>query len=148
MNDHSATDSTLISSERVTGTNVYNRIGDKLGSIEAMLINKASGQVRFAVMSFGGILGIGERYHQLPWAGLAYDQSREGYVVNISDEALKSAPVYTREQLDGYDYARHASAIDNYYAALDGFYSPKQQAMRNNGAVPAGQFQPGNDQRV
>lgn len=148
MSSHIFNESTLISSERVTGTNVYNRAGDKLGSIEAMLINKASGQVRYAIMSFGGFLGIGERYHQLPWAGLAYDQTREGYVVNLNEAALKAAPVYSREQLDSYDYAQHANAIDTYYGGLDGFYSPHQQALRSNSAVPTGQFKPGNDQRV
>lgn len=153
MSSHSPTDAMLISSERVTGTDVYNNMGDKLGSIEAMMIDKSSGQVRFAVMSFGGFLGMGERYHQLPWNGLSYDQTRKGYVVNISQDALKAAPVFSREELDAYDYDRHATAIDDYYGTLDGFYSPRQQAMRNNGQAGTGQptpgqYTPGNDQRA
>jgi len=131
----SATAAALISSERVTGTNVFNRKGEKLGSIEAMLIDKHTGHVCFAVMSFGGFLGIGERYHQLPWTGLSYDTETSGYVVNISREHLKDAPSYSREELNSFDYDSQAASIDGYYGKLDGFYTPQQQALRN-GVVP------------
>jgi hypothetical protein len=129
-------DSALISSERVTGTDVFNHEGKKLGSIESMLIDKHSGQVRFAVMSFGGFLGIGERYHQLPWGGLAYDTDRKGYVVNVSRDNLKSAPAFSRDELANFDYDGQSATIDAYYGKLDGFYSPQQQALRN-GSGPA-----------
>jgi hypothetical protein len=124
-------DNPLISSERVTGTNVYNAAGDKLGSIETVMIDKRSGQVRFAVMSFGGFLGIGEKYHQLPWAGLTYDEEQSGYVVNLSREALEGAPSYGRDEVDSFDYDREGDAIDSYYGGVEGFYSPEQQARRN-----------------
>jgi sporulation protein YlmC with PRC-barrel domain len=64
-----ATDETggLISSDKVEGTAVYNRQGEKLGSIHSVMIDKSSGKVAYAVMSFGGFLGIGDRYHPLPW---------------------------------------------------------------------------------
>ncbi len=116
----SASNGTLISSERVTGTNVYNRDGEKLGNVEAMMIDKMSGQVRFAVMSFGGFLGMGEKYHQLPWDGLSYDTNEGGYVVNLSREALGNAPTYSREELDNFDYGKSGS-IDDYYGNIDGF---------------------------
>jgi PRC-barrel domain len=61
---------TLISSDKVEGTSVYNRQGEKLGSIHTLMINKISGKVAYAVMSFGGFLGIGDRYHPLPWSVL------------------------------------------------------------------------------
>jgi sporulation protein YlmC with PRC-barrel domain len=111
----------LISSERVTGTNVYNREGEKLGSVEAMMIDKMSGQVRFAVMSFGGFLGMGEKYHQLPWNGLTYDLDQEGYVVNLSRDALNAAPVFSRDEIDSFDYGDQSTSIDSYYGKIDGF---------------------------
>ena len=116
-----ANNGALISSERVTGTNVYNRDGEKLGSVEAMMIDKMSGQVRFAVMSFGGFLGMGEKYHQLPWNGLSYDLDHKGYVVNLNREALEAAPVFTREEIDSFDYGDQSTSIDNYYGKIDGF---------------------------
>lgn len=126
-----SSDNPMISSERVTGTNVYNANGDKLGSIETVMIDKRSGQVRYAVMSFGGFLGIGEKYHQLPWDGLTYDEDQDGYVVNLSREALDGAPSYGRDEVDNFDYDRESKSIDSYYGDIDGFYSPEQQARRN-----------------
>jgi sporulation protein YlmC with PRC-barrel domain len=126
-------DNPVISSERVTGTSVYNANGDKLGSIETVMIDKQSGQVRYAVMSFGGFLGIGEKYHQLPWDGLRYDEAKGGYIVNISREALEGAPSYDRDEVDSFDYSAEGDAIDGYYDRVDGFYSPEQQSRRNTG---------------
>jgi hypothetical protein len=75
-----ATDETsdLISSDKVEGTAVYNRQGEKLGSIYTLMIDKISGKVVYAVMSFGGFLGIGDRYHPLPWSVLKYDTRQGG----------------------------------------------------------------------
>jgi hypothetical protein len=80
-----ATDETdrLISSDKVVGTPVYNRQGEHLGSVYNLMIDKISGQVAYAVMSFGGFLGIGERYHPLPWRVLKYDTRQGGYVVDL-----------------------------------------------------------------
>ncbi len=60
----------LIASDKVEGTAVYNRAGERLGSVRNVMIDKFSGQVAYAVMSFGGFLGVGERYHPLPWAAM------------------------------------------------------------------------------
>jgi hypothetical protein len=83
---------TLISSDKVEGTAVYNPKGEKLGSIESVMIDKFSGKVVYAVMSFGGLLGIGDRYHPLPWHVLTYDTGQGGYVVNLDPSRLKEAP--------------------------------------------------------
>jgi PRC-barrel domain len=75
-----ATDETssLISSEKVEGTAAYSRQGEKLGSIPSVMIDKISGKVAYAVMSFGGFPGIGDRYHPLPWHVLTYDTGQGG----------------------------------------------------------------------
>ena len=77
------TSGTLIAAEKVNGTNVYNLAGDKLGSIDDIMIDKVSGRAIYAVMSFGGFLGMGEKFHPLPWAKLKYDAQKGGYVVNL-----------------------------------------------------------------
>jgi hypothetical protein len=66
----------LISSDKVDGTDVYSRNGDHLGTVHDVMIDKRTGQVEYAIMSFGGFLGIGESYHPLPWRTLTYDTSR------------------------------------------------------------------------
>ena len=73
----------LISASKVTGTNVYNRQGEKLGSVYDVMLDKVSGRVAYAIMSFGGFLGMGENYHPLPWRALTYDTRQDGYVVDI-----------------------------------------------------------------
>jgi hypothetical protein len=86
--------SRLIASDKVEGTSVYNRKGEHLGSVYNFMVDKVSGKVEYAVMSFGGFLGIGERYHPLPWKVLTYDTNMGGYVVDLDKEALEGAPSY------------------------------------------------------
>ena len=91
-----ATDETdeLIASGKVEGTAVYNRHGERLGTVHNFMVGKRSGKVAYAVMSFGGFLGLGERYHPLPWDVLTYDTGRGGYVVDLDRERLTQAPSY------------------------------------------------------
>jgi hypothetical protein len=95
-----ATDEThrLIASDKVEGTAVYNPEGENIGSVFNFMVDKYSGKVAYAVMSFGGFLGIGERYHPLPWDALTYHPDYGGYVVNISREQLEGGPHYARDE--------------------------------------------------
>lgn len=127
----------LISSSRVTGTDVYNRNAEKLGTVQSMMIDKLSGEVRFVAISFGGFLGIGERFHLLPWHGLTYDTHNQGYVISIGVDALKDAPSYSQDEIDAFDYEQRSASIDDYYGRIDGFYSPHWQAMRSAGTMPS-----------
>jgi hypothetical protein len=95
-----ATDETdrLIASNKVEGTAVYNRQGEHLGEVYNFMVDKYSGQVAYAVMSFGGFLGIGESYHPLPWRVLDYDTRMGGYVVDLDKEKLRGAPSFARDE--------------------------------------------------
>ena len=84
----------LIASNKVEGTAVYNRNGDRLGTVHNFMVDKRSGQAEYAVMSFGGFLGIGESYHPLPWKILTYDTGQGGYVVDLDQSLLEKAPSY------------------------------------------------------
>lgn len=88
----------LIASDKVEGTPVYGRGGEHLGEVYNFMVDKVSGKVAYAVMSFGGFLGIGERYHPLPWGKLDYDPGLGGYVVDITREQLEGAPSYGRDE--------------------------------------------------
>ena len=92
-----ATDETvnLISADKVVGTSVYNHQGENLGSVYRLMLNKLNGQVAYAIMSFGGFLGMGESYHPLPWRVLKYEPSMGGYVVDLDRDRLEKAPYYT-----------------------------------------------------
>jgi PRC-barrel domain len=108
----------LIGSDKVEGTPVYRSNGDKVGNIERVMIDKLSGKVAYAVMSFGGFLGIGEDYYPLPWSLLTYNPRLEGYEVNVSEQQLKGAPKYAKhETWDWSDRAREKKVYDYYRVA-------------------------------
>jgi len=69
----------LIGSDKVEGTPVYRSNGERVGQIERIMIDKISGKVAYAVMSFGGFMGIGEDHYPLPWSLLTYNPRLEGY---------------------------------------------------------------------
>ena len=104
----------VISSERVEGTSVYNPDGKKLGTIDDLMIDKISGQVRYAVMEFGGFMGIGTDRYPIPWRLLTYDTQLEGYVVPLSTPQLESAPRYASDKVPAYDEAYKAT-LKQYY---------------------------------
>jgi hypothetical protein len=104
----------LISSDKVEGTAVYRPNGDKVGQIERVMIDKLSGKVAYAVMSFGGFMGFGEDYYPLPWSLLTYNPQLEGYEVNIGQEQLKGAPKYNAHET--WDWGgRGTRTVDDYY---------------------------------
>ncbi len=104
----------LIASDKVEGTAVYNRAGERLGSVQNVMIDKYSGQVAYAVMSFGGFLGIGERYHPLPWKALDYDPKVGGYVVDATREQLERAPSYASDEAP-WDNPGYGRSVYDYY---------------------------------
>ena len=104
----------LIASDKVEGTAVYNRAGERLGSVQNVMIDKFSGQVAYAVMSFGGFLGIGERYHPLPWRALTYDTRLGGYVVDVSRDRLEGAPSFGRDEAPWGDPS-YGRGVSGYY---------------------------------
>jgi hypothetical protein len=105
--------STLIGSDKVEGTNVYRSSGEKIGSIERIMIDKRSGKVAYAIMSFGGFLGLGHEHYPVPWARLTYNTSLGGYELNISDAELKGAPKYSSEDWEW--SSTHHREIHDYY---------------------------------
>jgi len=88
----------LIASDKVEGTTVYGPDGETIGSIHNFMVDKWSGKVSYVVMSFGGFLGIGERYHPLPWDTLTYDEELGGYLVNVTRDQLEGAPNHGRNE--------------------------------------------------
>jgi sporulation protein YlmC with PRC-barrel domain len=82
VKDPSDTGGRLIAASKVNGTSVYNTAGEKLGSVYDVMLDKSTGKTEYAIMSFGGFLGIGDSYHPLPWHSLTYDEAHGGYVVN------------------------------------------------------------------
>ncbi len=104
----------LIGSDKVEGTDVRRPNGDQIWTIRRVMINKRSGKVEYAVMSFGGFLGVGEDYYPVPWERLSYDEKLDAYVLDISDDQLSAAPRFTDEA--AYDWSRaEGRRISDFY---------------------------------
>jgi sporulation protein YlmC with PRC-barrel domain len=103
-----------IAATKVNGTAVYNADGERLGSVYDLLLDKRSGHADYAIMSFGGFLGIGDRYHPLPWSQLRYDTQLGGYVVGLDRAQLEAAPNYDDSDLNVWG-GSHTRDVDRYY---------------------------------
>lgn len=104
----------LIASNKVEGTAVYNGEGDKLGSIYNFMVDKRSGRAEYAVLQFGGFLGLGSDYYPLPWDVLTYDTDQGGYVVNLEKSMLEKAPRFSAN--------RHPDFTRDYGRQVYGYY--------------------------
>ena len=105
----------LIESDRVEGTSVYGADGTHIGSIQRLMIEKRSGQVAYAVMTFGGFLGIGEDSYTIPWAKLDYDTELGGYRTELSADQLKGAPTFGRDDDTSWSDRDRERTLHDYY---------------------------------
>lgn len=92
-----------ILASRVKGTAVYNNAGDKIGTVEDIVLDKQSNQIMFAALGFGGLLGIGEKYYPVPWSMLNYNADKGGYVVPLDKTIIDKAPAYDLKDLTKHD---------------------------------------------
>ena len=104
----------LIASNKVEGTAVYDREEERLGTIYNVMIDKVNGQVEYAVLSFGGLFGLGSNYYPIPWEMLDYDTDLGGYVVEIDKERLQSAPNYSAGEQPVFD-REYGTRVHDYY---------------------------------
>jgi len=105
----------LIGSDKVEGTAVYGADDNKIGSIERVMIDKMSGRVSYAVLGFGGFLGLGSDHYPLPWQSLKYDTRLGGYVTGVTEKQLMSAPRYRQDSDWNWGDATRTRALDDYY---------------------------------
>jgi hypothetical protein len=108
--------SSLIGSDKVEGTAVYGAGDKRIGDVKRVMIDKISGKVGYAVLSFGGFLGLGEDYYPVPWSMLNYDTNLGGYRTNLDADKLQNAPKYT--QSTGWNWSRENDRkVYDYYQA-------------------------------
>ena len=110
------TEGQLIAASKVNGTAVYNQSGEELGSIYDVMLEKTSGKASYAIMSFGGFLGFGDKYHPLPWSQLTYDPGQGGYVVDLDRSRLEGAPAYAADDASFWDDPAYSRRVDDYYS--------------------------------
>lgn len=106
---------TAIRATRAVGTDVYNLDGEKIGKVEDIILDKMDNSIMFAVVGFGGFLGMGEKYHPLPWASLDYSEDTGGYVVPYTRAELEAAPAESITELTKDDGIHARQNAYSYY---------------------------------
>lgn len=117
MADVDAVKNPLIEASKVQGTAVYNPSGERLGTIDDVMIEKRSGRAAYAIMSFGGFLGIGGDYHPIPWSKLKYDTALGGYVADIDPSMLEGSPAYAAGAQPRWGDQAYEENLHRYYGA-------------------------------
>lgn len=108
----------LIGSDKVEGTEVYRSDGKRMGTIDRVMIDKIGGHVAYAVMSFGGFLGLGRDHYPIPWSLLTYNERLGGYELNVTEEQLKRGPKFRQdESWEFQDRAREGALYSHYGVA-------------------------------
>jgi hypothetical protein len=105
----------LVASDRVEGTSVRRPGGEKIGTVQRLMIDKVGGNVAYAVLSFGGFLGMGRKHLPIPWTRLKYDLAQEAYLVDITDEELSHAPDYEADEDFDWGDRSQEIVVRNYY---------------------------------
>jgi sporulation protein YlmC with PRC-barrel domain len=117
MQNLETTHTPLIPANKVAGTEVYNTAGDHLGEIQDVILDKSSGKVAYAIMSFGGFLGLNEKYHPLPWDVLTYDTDKGGYRVDLTKDQLENAPNYGENGEPDWADREYGKHVHDYYGS-------------------------------
>lgn len=105
----------IVRSDDVIGVAVENPEGENLGKIEELLINKESGQVEWIVLSFGGFLGMGDKWFPMPWRMFSYNTNREKFVINVDKEKLKNSPGFDKNNWPDMKVSGWDSSFSRYY---------------------------------
>ncbi|MEE2567221.1 PRC-barrel domain-containing protein [Hyphobacterium marinum] len=105
----------LISSSTIDGDSVVNPQGEDLGHIKDLMLDPADGKIEYAVLDFGGFLGIGDKYFAIPFSNLAVDRENKRMVLNVDKERLKDAPGFDKDTWPDFADPNFRSSVDRYY---------------------------------
>lgn len=111
MSGHSA----VMTASEITGTKVRNLEGEDVGHIEELVLEKDAGTVRYAVLSFGGFLGIGDRLFAVPWSSLQYSAAEEKFILDVHKERLKDAPGFDKDHWPNFSDSKYGTQLHDYY---------------------------------
>ncbi|UIP08003.1 PRC-barrel domain-containing protein [Erythrobacter sp. SDW2] len=117
MQDQQTRERSVIESDRVEGTSVYGKNGDKIGSVKRILLDKRSGQARDVEVSVGTFLGMGGELHSLPWEKLEYDTDVGGYKLDVTEDQLREAPTYSENDRDQQFDRDYQTQVYSYWVA-------------------------------
>ena len=109
----------LMGADTLIGDSVVNAAEEDLGDIKEFMIDMASGKVAYAVLSFGGLLGMGNKLFAVPWAALALDTTNKRFTLNVRKDALKEAPGFDKDHWPSMSDPIWASSVHKFYGTPD-----------------------------
>lgn len=105
----------ILSASTLASDKVVNAQGEDLGKIEDLMIDLEDGRIAYAVLSFGGVLGIGDKLFAIPWKALSLDTDKHRFILNIDKERLKKAPGFDKDHWPGTEDRQYMSDVYGYY---------------------------------
>ena len=105
----------LMGADTLLGNDVYNKDGEDLGDIKEFMIDMDSGKVAYAVLSFGGVLGMGDKLFAVPWPALKLDTANKRFTLNVQKNALKDAPGFNQDRWPAMSDRTWASGVHKFY---------------------------------
>ncbi len=106
---------TLMGADTLTGNDVYNKDGEDLGDVKEFMIDMATGRIEYAVLSFGGLLGMGDKLFAVPWSALALDTANKRFTLDVLKQALEDAPGFDKDHWPSMADPTWASAVHKFY---------------------------------
>jgi len=105
----------LMGADTLIGNEVYNMANESLGTIKELMIDMSSGMINYAVLSYGGFLGMGDRLFAVPWRALTLDTANKRFTLSATKEQLKNAPGFDKDHWPSMADTTWASSVHNFY---------------------------------
>ena len=119
----------LMGADTLLGNDVYNDAGENLGTIKEFMIDMASGRIAYAVLSFGGFLGMGDRLFAVPWQALKLDTANKRFALNVVKEKLKNAPGFDKDHWPSMADPSWATSVHTFYGVSKVYDTPPSRTM-------------------
>jgi sporulation protein YlmC with PRC-barrel domain len=119
----------LMGADTLLGNDVYNERGENLGNIKEFMIDMASGRIAYAVLSFGGFLGMGDRLFAVPWQALKLDTANKRFALNVVKEKLKDAPGFDKDHWPSMADPTWATSVHSFYGVSRVYDRPPSRTM-------------------
>ena len=111
-----STASRFMSATTLIGDNIHNMQGESLGDLKEIMLNTSTGEVAYAVVSYGGILGLGDKLFAVPWKSFTIDYANHKLVLNVSKDRLKDAPGFDKDNWPNFADPAFATSLGSYYS--------------------------------
>lgn len=123
----------VLAASTLTGNSVRNSAGDDLGEIDEIMIHIPSGRVAYAVLSFGGILGIGSKLFAVPWSALQVDEDKKCFVLDVDKKTLEGAPGFDKDNWPDMTDTTWGSEVYAYYGIIPYWEEYPERKTRHGG---------------